>query len=272
MPSLLLFLEEGPYRVGVDPNLGGHVIEYSINGRNSLVENKPEVGSTFWPSPQSAWGWPPPYALDKGPYFVSQTEGEIVLISPVCQQTGLQVEKRFRLQAGRLVATYIMSNQGSVAVQYAPWEISRVEGGLTFYASMLAPLAQSTGQVRNIDGVYWHEYHPERQLQHEKVFANGSTGWLANLNKGLLLVKQFDPVAVELTAPGESEVEIYSHRDVFNSYIEIEQQGAYEVIPPGADMQWQVTWHLTEWKDDSVQPGSTKLVNEVKALLSQYKR
>lgn len=271
MASLVLFLEEGPYRVGVDPNLGGHIVEYSINGRNALAENKPEIGSTFWPSPQSAWGWPPPYVLDKGPYTVVRTEKEIVLLSAVCQQTGLRLEKRFYLRQGRLTVTYVMSNQTDVAVQYAPWEISRIEGGITFYASMLAPLPQSTGQVESVGGVYWHTYKPERQLQHEKVFANGSTGWLANINKGLLLVKQFDSVPVELTAPGEAEVEIYSHGDVFNSYIEVEQQGPYEVIPPGAEIEWQVVWHLIEWQDADVQPGDPKLVHEVKTLLSQYK-
>ncbi|MBC6904468.1 DUF4380 domain-containing protein [Saccharophagus sp. K07] len=278
MASLVLFLEEGPFRVGVDPNFGGHIIEYSINGKNSLVENKPAIGSTFWPSPQSTWGWPPLHALDKGPYFiVSDGKGDdgrgIVVRSAVCQQTGLQVEKRFHLRQGRLTVTYVMSNQSEVAVQYAPWEISRVEGGITFYASMLAPLPQSTGKVQSIDGVYWHTYHPEQMLPnaHEKVFANGSTGWLANVNKGLLLVKQFEPVPAELTAPGEAEVEIYSHADVFNSYIEVEQQGSYEVIPPGAAIEWQVVWHLTEWNDDTVQPGDSRLVHEVKALLSDYK-
>jgi hypothetical protein len=271
MVNLLLLLEEGPYRVAVDANLGGHIIEYSINGRNALAVNKPEIGSTFWPSPQSAWGWPPPYILDKAPYSVAKNEGEILIESAVCQQTGLQVVKRFQLQQGRLTVTYRMYNHGNVAVQYAPWEISRIAGGVTFYAGMLEPLPQSTGHVEHINGAYWHNYRPEQQTHHEKVFANGSTGWLANLNEGLLLVKQFEPVPAELTAPGEAEVEIYGHGDKYHTYIEIEQQGVYDVIPPGESLEWQVIWHLTEWHDDTVAPGSTRLVNEVKALLSQYR-
>ena len=271
MVSLLLVLEEGPHRVAVDANLGGHVIEYSINGRNALATGKPEIGSTFWPSPQSAWGWPPPYILDKAPYSVVKREGEILLESAVCQQTGLQLVKHFRLHKGRMVATYTMRNRGDAAVQYAAWEISRISGGVTFYTGMLEPLPQSTGKVEHVHGVYWHVYRPEQQAHHEKIFANGSTGWLANLNTGLLLVKQFDPVPAELTAPGEAEVEIYAHGDKYHTYIEIEQQGAYTVIPPGDHIEWQVVWHLTEWDDESVELGSPKLVNQVKTLLNQYK-
>ncbi|MCR6651611.1 MAG: hypothetical protein NVV73_09020 [Cellvibrionaceae bacterium] len=90
------------------------------------------------------------------------------------------------------------------------------------------------------------------------------------MNNGLLLVKQFDPVAAELTAPGEAEVEIYGHGDKYHTYIEVEQQGVYSVIPPGDEIEWQVIWHLTEWSDESVKPGSSKLVNQVKALLNRH--
>ncbi|MCR6651612.1 MAG: DUF4380 domain-containing protein [Cellvibrionaceae bacterium] len=133
-----------------------------------MATGKPEIGSTFWPSPQSAWGWPPPYILDKAPYSVISRDDEIVVESAVCQQTGLQVRKRFSFHEGRLLVIYTMRNRGSAAVQYAPWEISRISGGITFYSGMLEPLPQSTGQVEHINGAYWHIYRPELQTQHEK--------------------------------------------------------------------------------------------------------
>lgn len=270
MPSLMLFLEEGPFRVAVDPNLGGHVIEYSINGRNALAENKPAIGSTFWPAPQSEWDWPPPATLDNEPYSILRQGDELVLVSGVCKQTGLSVEKRFQLHRGRLSATYTMRNEKDVAVQYAPWEISRVTGGITFYQSATAPLEHSTGRMELVSNVFWHVYQPEKQLINEKIFGNGSAGWLANLNNGLLLVKQFDPVPAELTAPGEAEVEIYGHGDVFNSYVEVEQQGAFSVIPPGEQISWKVIWHLAEWKGSSVSIGDENLVEAAKMLLVDY--
>ena len=168
-----------------------------------------------------------------------------------------------------MIASYTMRNCGERAVQYAPWEITRIDGGLTFYETALPPLEHSTGQLLQCEGIAWHAYRPEQQAQNEKIFGNGSRGWLANFNKGLLLVKQFEPVAVELVAPGEAEVEIYGHGDPQNAYIEVEQQGAYEMLPPDCAIDWQVVWHLQQWPDEDLPGlGSTRLVNAVRSLLT----
>ncbi len=270
MTAQVLFLVDGPWRVGVDAGFGGHLVEFSIAGLNALSVAKPEIGSTFWPSPQAAWGWPPPLVLDKGPYQIDHDGDEIRVTSPVCPQTGLRLHKHFALRAGRLSANYTMRNCGDIAVQYAPWEITRVDGGITFYESVLPPVERSTGHLLLRDGVAWHEYKPHQQVQNEKIFGNGSTGWLANFHQGLLLVKQFEPVPVELVAPGEAEIEIYSHGDPQNAYIEIEQQGRYEVMPPDCEVRWQVIWNLRQWPDAEAPAfGSSKLVAAARSLLSQ---
>lgn len=247
MLEQLICLEQGPYRFCVAPNLGGHIVEYSIEGRNALSSTSPEIGSTFWPSPQQAWGWPPPQVLDKGQYRKTRvTDNEIVLTSEVCPLTGLQLEKRFVLLSDRLEVEYTMINPGKVPLQYAPWEITRVSGGITFYKSEQPPLSQSIGSVQSANGFYWYDYKPQAQTENEKIFANGSAGWLANANAGLLLIKQFAAVASADVAPGEAEVEIYGHGDVEQPYIEVEQQGPYQIIAPAGRVQWAVTWFLRE--------------------------
>lgn len=244
MLDSLICLQEAPLKVCVDSNLGGHIVEFSLEGDNALATTGPEIGSTFWPSPQQAWGWPPPNTLDKAPYTVKQGGQPLILESAVCEITGLRVRKSYELSSTHMLVTYTMVNESDKPVSYAPWEITRIYGGLTFYKSDQAPLPVSTGTATELGGFIWHEYQPHNQEQHQKVFGNGSSGWLANAFNGLLLIKQFDPVPAPDVAPGEAEIEIYAHGDLQQPYIEMEQQGRYQTVAPGAEVQWQVRWHL----------------------------
>src|SRR4051812_24478711 len=51
----------------VDAKAGGRVSTFKIDDKDFLSGkniNSDNWGSTFWPSPQSAWGWPPLAELD----------------------------------------------------------------------------------------------------------------------------------------------------------------------------------------------------------------
>lgn len=256
-------------KVCVDGKLGGHIVEFSLAGDNALATEAPEIGSTFWPSPQQAWGWPPPNILDKAPYTFTEAQGSIQLLSAVCDVTGLQLKKTLTLTAGRLLVEYTMMNPGVKALHFAPWEITRIRGGVTFYQSDQAPLDLSTGTAVSRNGFVWHDYRPQAQAQNEKIFGNGSSGWLANACAGLLLIKEFQPVDSMDVAPGEAEVEIYGHGDAENPYIEMEQQGAYQTIAPMAQVNWLVTWHLHRLSPSvEVAVGSKDLPEIVKEVLS----
>lgn len=261
-------VSEGDYRLCLDAQMGGHVVEYSVNGRNALLTEGPEVGSTFWPSPQSAWGWPPPQTLDKSPYQAAVKNNTVILTSDICPQTGLQLRKQFELFGDRLLVTYTMLNARSQELTFAPWEISRIAGGITFFAGQQVPEANSSGEMTAGVGHMWHIYDVGKQLTHEKVFINGSSGWLANANQGLLLIKQFAPVPVSQVAPGEAEIEIYAHGDPLQPYIEMEQQGALRSIAVEGEATWCVTWALREipWPLQNTQ---NQLPDFVEATLEQ---
>lgn len=268
MLEQLICLHEPPLKLCVDANLGGHVIEFSLNGTNALATDTPAIGSTFWPSPQQAWDWPPPPALDNAPYKVLQKTPAIQLMSSVCAITGLQLSKSFSLSAEELVVQYTMINPGDTELRYAPWEITRVGGGITFYRSDDPILDISSGSVIAEGGHVWHEYQPQLQQQNEKVFGNGSSGWLANAYNGLLLIKQFQPVPTADIAPGEAEVEIYGHGDEEQPYIEVEQQGRYQTIAPGEQVHWQVKWRLLTIPEElEVKVGNPQLLQLVEASL-----
>ena len=69
---------------------------------------------------------------------------------------------------------------------------------------------------------------------------------------------------VELAfAPGHGEVEIYASGT--NTYIEVENQGAYESIPPNGSVTWTVRWYL-RYLPSNITPtaGSTELLDFVR--------
>lgn len=263
-------LKKGLLRLCVNPALGGRLTEFSYAGKNALHATGPVTGSTFWPSPQSTWDWPPLEALDSALYQYNVDQNQAILTSPVCQQTQLQLIKQLTLLNDRLEIVYTMINAGDVEVQFAPWEITRVGGGKTFFKSAQPALANSTGVLDQKEGYAWHEYDVSRQAGNQKIFANGSAGWLANAHNGLLLLKTFAPVDESQIAPGEAEIEIYGHGDANNPYIEVEQQGAYQVIPPGGEIRWPVTWYLVDLpaQEDDEQ----MFVNAVKNILSKINK
>lgn len=262
-------ISNGRLQLVVDAGLGGHITRFSLDGVNVLLEEGPEVGSTFWPAPQSLWNWPPPLLLDKGHYQVREIDQDLQLISPVCPETGLQFYKTMRLHADRLTVEYCIANRNGVPVQCAPWEVTRLSGGITFYCSSQPPLARSSGATRYLGGCVWHDYQPHRQTAHEKIFGNGSHGWVANANRGLLLVKRFEPLSVASVAPDEAEVEIYAHAAAGVSYIEMEQQGPYKSISPGERVRWQVDWYLAALPANMLPvAGDARLVEQVQNLLA----
>jgi hypothetical protein len=55
----------------VNAETGARVTSLSVGGTELLAGaaiNATNYGSTFWTSPQSAWGWPPPAPSTSSPY------------------------------------------------------------------------------------------------------------------------------------------------------------------------------------------------------------
>jgi hypothetical protein len=75
---------------------------------------------------------------------------------------------------------------------------------------------------------------------HQKLFADGREGWLAHVHGDGLLVKTFAVVPRAAQAPGEAQIEIYA--TPAHTYVEVEAQGPYETIVPGAALSWRVVW------------------------------
>jgi hypothetical protein len=262
--------------LAVDAAKGARVVTFSLAGRNILTAaataQDNNWGSTFWPSPQSAWNWPPPAEIDPDAFAVSKTSTRLTLTGATSATLGLSASKTFSVDgtSGTVAINYSLTNHGTKARSVAPWEITRVAaGGLTFFPmgdGVPSKGSQDLLALRILDGVAWFAYDEKTISSDQKVYADGHEGWIAHVTDDLLLVKVFGDTAATQAAPGEAEIEIFT--DSAHTYIEVEDQGAYLSLAPGATNAWTVRWFLLQLDPAiSVGVGSTELLSTVRTLI-----
>ncbi len=275
--GILAFEFNGLY-FEADANHAGRISAFALEGKNILSGkevNEVNWGTSLWPSPQSAWGWPPSQELDAKPYKGGIKDSLCIeLVSEKDSLLGLVFTKNYKANPAdtSVIVTYTIANRSDKKQSVAPWEISRVaSGGLTLYPTgkskkqqLLAPLTTDK------DGITWFEYDSAKMTfapsEVPKLIHDGAEGWLAQVNGDLLLIKKFADVPVEKIAPGEGEIEFYANPD--KSYIEIEQQGAYTSLAPGEELKWEVTWYLRKLPSGiQAKTGNKELADYIRSVV-----
>lgn len=274
-----LVVTNGAARMEIDPLRGARIYSFSLEGRDVLTG--PDVdpdnyGSTFWTSPQADWGWPPPPEIDNQPYTVVETDSGFVCAGTISPKLGVLVTKRFETLSlpGAIAVEYSVHNQGATPLRLAPWEISRVAGGLTLFAAGEGRFKHATlpePEVREEGGIVWYQYARERVTCDQKLFTHSREGWLAHVRDGLALIKQFTPIALADQAPEEGAIEIFASG--LKDYIEIEQQGAYAKLEGWKSSVWRVNWLLTKLPSGiKAEAGNTALARWVQAQVALLKK
>jgi len=250
----LYSLQCGHVKMEINAAKGGKILSLKYDDREMLSQLRwPEAfGSTFWTSPQKEWNWPPVKEFDKNPYTVTQDGGTLKMTSEVSERLKCRVGKTFTTDEkdGAIVVTYTITNEGSEPRKVAPWEITRVEneGGVIFFDAPVdgiwpAGLMDFKAQY----GLAW--FQTDERNENRKVNADGK-GWLAYCSRGLLLVKRFDDLTPEQPAPDEAEVQVYVNRG--KAHIELESQGAYQLLQPKESLSWTVRWYLMPYEGEAV--------------------
>lgn len=254
----------GDLEMVVAADNGARIIEFSREGQNILLPSSvhwENFGSTFWTSPQEDWEWPPPHDIDRASYEIVLEEDSVLLRGPQAESLGVRAEKRFEpLENDRAIrVTYGLVNVSGEAVTYAPWEVTRVRaGGLTFFRPGTLVLNTSDLAVTSLAGHTWYSSSGSSEFD-GKYHADGQGGWIAHADAGLLLVKSFSDLPTSAFAPDHAEIEIFANAD--GTYVEIEQQGAYQALQPGSRLDWAVEWRLEELPNGTpLVAGSTELI------------
>ena len=250
----LYSLQCGHVKMGINAAKGGKILSLKYDDREMLSQLRwPEAfGSTFWTSPQKEWNWPPVKEFDKNPYTVTQDGGTLKMTSEVSERLKCRVGKTFTTDEkdGAIVVTYTITNEGSEPRKVAPWEITRVEneGGVIFFDAPVDGIwPAGLMDFKTQYGLAW--YQTDERNENRKVNADGK-GWLAYCSRGLLLVKRFDDLTPEQPAPDEAEVQVYVNRG--KAHIELESQGAYQLLQPKESLSWTVRWYLMPYEGEAV--------------------
>ena len=235
----------GDVTMTITPEKGAKITSLKYQDQEVISQLRwPEsFGSTFWTSPQKEWNWPPVFELDKGVYEVVEKDGHLVMTSPVSEKLKYRVRKDFSTDKkdGAIVITYSIINESGEERKVAPWEITRVPnaGVIKFDAPVESIWPAGLMNFEQKDGVAC--YAADEAPQNRKVNADGK-GWLSYENNGLVLTKKFADLKADEPAPGEAEIQVYVNRG--KTYIELESQGAYTTLAPGAELSWTVRWYL----------------------------
>ena len=250
----LYSLQCGHVKMEINAAKGGKILSLKYDDREMLSQLRwPEAfGSTFWTSPQKEWNWPPVKEFDKNPYTVTQDGGTLKMTSEVSERLKCRVGKTFTTDEkdGAIVVTYTITNEGSEPRKVAPWEITRVEneGGVIFFDAPVDGIwPAGLMDFKTQYGLAW--YQTDERNENRKVNADGK-GWLAYCSRGLLLVKRFDDLTPEQPAPDEAEVQVYVNRG--KAHIELESQGAYQLLQPKGSLSWTVRWYLMPYEGEAV--------------------
>lgn len=272
-----LYIKQGKLRMEIMPKVGGRISSLKYDGHEILatiadLDKITDWGTVLWSSPQSEWSWPPLDTLDSKPYTLGSSDDRLVLTSGIDKKTGYQFTKTYvPIGNDRIDVTYRITNHSDQEKNVAPLEVTRLPpSGDLFYprgdtdpiSGIFYPL-----DVQNIDDLTWYRYDAKKiRNDHHKVMQDGKEGWVAYVDKGYLLVKQFDDNPPAAIATGEREIEIFTH--VERIFIEMKQQGAVVALAPGEHLDWTVIWHVKKLPEDLAKnPEPVALANYVRSLL-----
>lgn len=261
----------------VDPTVGGRISSFNLNGKESLfldtTKKNNNWGSTFWPAPQSKWGWPPSDTLDSKPYIAEMHGTHLVVKSlPTYAKPNCTFTKEFSVSEidTSVIVKYTITNTDKAQAQWGAWQIARVpSGGLSFFPSGETPMRGDLAPlVKPVDGITWFEYDSTKiPAGVPKLFSDGKDGWLAHVDdSGLLIVFKFSDSSPAEKSEGEDEIEFYAHPDL--SYVELEPLGPAKTIRAGGHSEWTVKWYIRQLPAYvQRQLGSESLVNYVKSVI-----
>jgi len=272
-----LYIKQGKLQMEIMPKVGGRVSSLKYDGHELLVaiadlDKITDWGTVLWSSPQSEWGWPPVDTLDSKPYSLGTEQDRLVLTSDIDKKTGYQFTKTYVPTGdGRIAVTYRITNHGDQEKVVAPLEVTRLPpSGSLFYprgdtdpiSGIFYPL-----DVQVIDELAWYQYDAKKiRTDHHKVMQDGKEGWVAYVDKGYLLVKEFADNPPDAIATGEREIEFFAHVELI--FIEMKQQGASVALAPGEHLDWTVVWHVKKLPDDLIKnPEPKALATYVRSLL-----
>ena len=263
-------------RVVVVPQIGGRVMEYSLDGENALWQNEAELGKVSgddlgktwrnyggykaWSAPQSKWSVTnPDYFYDSTPATVEplpDRPGVRVTVAPITH-LGYQITREIVLSdyTSRVRVTERMRNISKKPISWGLWGVAQVRtpcwiafplrenskfaGGM----NVLHPPGKRVEQVERVGNVGIMRY--DNKTENWSTDAMG--GWMAYMRGQLAFTKHWSTRLVDVTYPdGGCDASFYTcSKDHLGGYAEMEVMGPIVKLAPGEETTLVEDWFLT---------------------------
>lgn len=281
-------------RVVLEPNIGGRVLKYELNGQNILYVDPAQNGLTE--KPKGMYKGPSAGRFDFGPTRVipkhdnlwwGKWEGEITgrysaqLISQVDEATGVQLIRNFELDSigTKLKITQTILNKSQEKKRYCYWGRTFVKGG----GLTIVPLNPGSRYPKKYlaygdEKEIFFEPKTEDNLvidsdifllrktsAYKKYVMDGEEGWMAYLStNNQLFVKTFDinpeKVYAEMSA---CTMSVWFSDD---KIVEIEPMGPWEWIDPGKSSSFVEEWYLIDYENGY---STESILKEIKQFIAK---
>jgi hypothetical protein len=271
-------LNIGNMSIVIDGSTGSRVVSLKLDDDEILGSktlHPTYYGSTLWLSPHCKWekqGF-----LDVSAYSMEFFNGvDLHLKSQNDSLLGFVFSKEFHgsLKDTSVVIQYSITNIAGDMQEVAPWEVTRVPtGGLAFFPKgSEQDLPKSNNRIpilaiQDSIGIIWYPYDSSL-LYPQKIFMDGSEGWMAYVHNSVIFIKKFPVIKSDQTAPGEKNVELYVNKE--KTYLELENQGAYEKLITGDSLLYEVKWYARRLPAGlKVEIGNQALLNYIRSVVKR---
>jgi len=272
-------LSIGDISLGITPQIGGRIISLTFEGEelffvqkehqgeivdlkmvDDLRAKKKELGFRLWGgdktwvAPQSEW-WEkiPPLDLDAGQYDIEVGPTDVVMTSPICRETGLQIIRRVELKEdGTIMLDQTFSNTGNKPIERGIWDVTQMMRPFEVYL----PGSKENFRAYKDEGLI--EDVQTKIEEHEgcmKISCNDATHFKFGgfINQGSIVAvrrSEFEEIKFVRTFKIDADAN-YAHQamvEVYNSpqypYCEIEVHAPLVRLEKGEHVSHRQEWNV----------------------------
>lgn len=252
----------------------GRIMRFGYVGGANLLWNRPEMrgrvtdfsrpvtewnnygGDKLWPSPQSAWTWPPDPALESSPQAVRVADdNHLIVTSQPSSQYGIRFQRDIALAETGATATVrnTMMNVSDRPVHWGIWEVTQLDApaGVTiplnskgrfpqgYYVFPGSPPADGTLTVTGRQVAFRRD-----ATRSAKIGGDSPAGWITGETHGVRLrIMASVERGADYPDNGCAQ-EVWSNAGA-DAYMEMEQMAPVRTLAPGASAVFVTNWRLT---------------------------
>jgi hypothetical protein len=214
-------------------------------------------GDKAWPSPQSAWGWPPPVGFDGSPDQFEVTNGVVTLTTPVDSAYNIRTTRMVELAFDEPVMRITTVFQRVAATprtndQLGTWTITQAQDPVRCFIPVRSPSVFLAGyhqlgsglpaQFQNTNGLI--SFGRDPVASHKLGFDADSLVWVGTNVSLRIDAPRVLGLPTTSYPDGGCSTEVYTNPGTNAPYVEMECLAPLSLLPVGAQIQFLTTYTL----------------------------